>query len=153
LDDKHPKNEFGEESNRQIQDHDNQFNKTAGELLDTLTEFRSWIERQKKINVSFMKSYKKHMEKDIGPTIKQFEEKYQYREEGKASSYQLIMKSFACFKRPITFMLTHLRPSVGMGIFLERWMLTKAVEDYLKECCREADHCLEELTKKMGCKY
>lgn len=150
MDDKHPKNGFGEESNRQIQDHDNQFNKTVGELLDTLTEFRSWIDRQKKINVSFMKSYKKHLGKDIGPTIKQFEEKYQYREEGQASSYQLIMKSFACFKRPITFMQTQLRPSVGMGIFLERWMLTKAVEDYLKECCQEADHCLEELTKKMG---
>jgi hypothetical protein len=115
-----------------------------------LTEFRSWIDKQKQMNVSFMMSYKKHLEKDLGPTIKQFEEKYQYRQEGHASSYQLIMKSFACFKRPIIFMQTQLRPSVGMGIFLERWMLTKAVEDYLKECCQEADRYLEELTKKMG---
>lgn len=150
MDNKHPKNGFGEESNRQIQDHDSQFHKTVAELLDTLTEFRSWIDRQKKINVSFMKAYKKRLEKETGPAIKQFKEKYKNREEGQSPSFQLIMKSFACFKRPITFMQTQLRPSVGMGIFLERWMLTKAVEDYLKECCQEADRCLEELTKKMG---
>jgi hypothetical protein len=129
---------------------DSQFKTTVAELLDAFIQFRSWIDRQKKINVSFMKSYKKHLEKNIGPTIKQFEEKYHYREEGQSASYQLIIKSFACFKRPITFMQTQLRPSVGMGIFLERWMLTKAVEDYLKECCQEADRCLEELAKELG---
>ncbi|MHC4457594.1 MAG: hypothetical protein ACYS0I_10980 [Planctomycetota bacterium] len=129
---------------------DSQFKTAVAELLDTLIQFRSWIDRQKKINVSFMKSYKKHLEKDIGPTIKQFEEKYQYREEGQSPSFQLIMKSFACFKRPITFMQTQLRPSVGMGIFLERWMLTRAVQDYLKECCQEADSYLDELTNKSG---
>ena len=150
MDDKHPKNGFGEASNRYIQDHDCQFNKTAGELLDTMTEFRIWIDRQKKINISFMKAYKKRLEKETGPALKQFEEKYKNREEGQSPSFHLIMKSFDCFKRPITFMQTQLRPSVGMGIFLERWMLTKAVQDYLKECCHEADRYLEELTKKLG---
>ena len=71
MDDKHPKNGFGEESNRYIQDHDSQFNKTAGELLDTMTEFRIWIDRQKKINVSFMKAYKKRLEKETGPLFLQ----------------------------------------------------------------------------------
>ena len=97
-----------------------------------------------------MKNYKKQLEIDIGATIKQFEEKYQDREEGQTSSYRLIIKSFACFKRPIAFMQTQLRPSIGMGIFLERCMRTKAVQDYLQECCQEADRGLEELTKEIG---
>ena len=129
---------------------DSQFKAAVTELLDTLIQFRSWIDRQKKINVSFMKAYKKRLEKETGPALTQFEEKYKNREEGQSPSFHLIMKSFDCFKRPITFMQTQLRPSVGMGIFLERWMLTKAVQDYLKECCQEADSYLNELIKKMG---
>jgi hypothetical protein len=35
-----------------------------------------------------------------------------------------------------------------MGVFLERWMMTKAAESYLKECCQEADRRLDELEKR-----
>jgi hypothetical protein len=45
-------------------------------------------------------------------------------------------------------METKLRPSVGMGVWQERWMMTTAVEDYLKECCREADRLFDELMNK-----
>jgi hypothetical protein len=47
-------------------------------------------------------------------------------------------------------METKLRPSVSMGVFLERWMMTKAAESYLKECCQEADHRLDELKKRIN---
>jgi hypothetical protein len=128
---------------------DSQFKTAIMELLDTFIQFRLWIDRQKKINVAFMKSYKKQMETDVSPKIKQLKKKYQNREEGQSASYRLILKGFTCFERPITFMQTQLRPSVGMGVFLERWMLTRAVQDYLKECCQDADRYLEQLTKKM----
>jgi hypothetical protein len=36
-----------------------------------------------------------------------------------------------------------------MGVFLERWMMTSAVESYLKECCQNVDHHLNELQKEM----
>ena len=97
-----------------------------------------------------MKNYKKQLEDDIGPTVNAFEKKFQDTEKGQSSAYRLIIKSFECFKRPITFMQTQLRPSVGMGVFLERWMLTRAVQDYLKECCQEADAYIKELSHKMG---
>jgi hypothetical protein len=133
-----------------MNDEDSQFNSAVTELIKAFVRFRSWIDGQKKINVAFMKSYKKQLEDDIGPTVKAFEKKYQYKEEGQSSSYRLIMKGFACFERPIAFMQTRLRPSVGMGIFLERWMLTSAVREYLTQCCQEADAYLAELTNKMG---
>ena len=133
-----------------MNDEDSQFNSAVTELIDAYIRFRTWIDRQKKINVAFMKSYKKQLEDDIGPTVKAFEKKYQFKEEGQSSSYRLIMKGFACFERPIAFMPTRLRPSVGMGVFLERWMLQGAVRDYLKECCQEVDAYLDELTNKVG---
>ena len=128
---------------------DSQFKTAITELLDTFIQFRLWIDRQKKINVAFMKSYKKQMETDISPKIKQLEEKYKDRAEGQSSPYRLIIESFTCFERPVNFMQTRLRPSVGMGVFQERWMLTRAVQDYLEECCQDADRYLEQLTKKM----
>jgi hypothetical protein len=129
---------------------DSQFKTAVAELLDSFIQFRSWIDRQKKINVAFMKSYKKQLEKDIRPSLRAFEKKYRDSEQGQSLPYRLAIESFACLERPITLMQTRLRPSVGMGIFLERWMLTSAVQDYLEECCQEADSYLDELTNKMG---
>lgn len=118
-------------------------------LLKTLNEFRAWIDQSKKINVRFMKTYKQRIEEEIGPSIKQFEEKYRNSEEGRSKPFELIMETFACLNRPISLMQTKLRPSVGMGVWQERWMMTAAVEDYLKECCREADHLFDELMNKL----
>lgn len=94
-----------------------------------------------------MRAYKERIEKEIGPSIREFEEKYGDREEGQSPLFRLIVEAFSLLSRPITFMETELRPSVGMGIFLERWMMTNAVESYLKECCQEADHHLDEVAK------
>ncbi|MBW2408221.1 MAG: hypothetical protein JRF72_00380 [Deltaproteobacteria bacterium] len=46
-------------------------------------------------------------------------------------------------------METKLRPSVGMGVWQERWMMKTAVEDYLKTCCREADRLSEKLNNNL----
>lgn len=118
-------------------------------LLKTLKEFRAWIDQKKKKNVRFMRAYKERIEQEIGPPISELAEKYREREKGQSSNFSLIMDAFLWLSRPITIVETRLRPSVGMGVFLERWMVTKVFEDYLKECCHEADHHLDELTKKI----
>ncbi len=96
-----------------------------------------------------MKSYKEKMEREIGPCVRDFNEKYENRQEGQLPLFRLIREAFSWLSRPIAFMETELRPSVGMGVFLERWMMRDAVERYLKECCQEADHHLDELTKEV----
>ena len=79
--------------------------------------------------------------------IRHFEEKYRNSEEVRSKPFELILETLASFKRPIAFMETKLRPSVGMGIWQERWMMTKAVEDYLKVCCQEVDRYIKELKR------
>jgi hypothetical protein len=124
------------------------FRPDALDLLETLNDFRAWIEQRKKTNARFMKAYKKRLD-DIGPVIKQFKHKYGNSEGGRLKQFELVQEIFTCFSRPVRFMETKLRPSVGMGVWQERWMMTTAVEDYLKECCREADHLFDELMNKL----
>ena len=119
-------------------------------LLKTMKEFRAWIDESKRKNVRFMRAYKERIEREIRPSIGEFDEKYRETEKGQSPLFRLAMEAFSWLSRPITLMETELRPSVGMGVFLERWMVTKAAEDYLKECCQEADHLLDELTKEIG---
>lgn len=117
-------------------------------LIKDLKEFRSWMD-QSKINVHFMRAYKEKIDKEIGPHIITFTEKYKDKDEGRSTLFSLIMETFSWLNRPITFMETELRPSIGMGGFLERWMMTSAVESYLKECCQNVDHHLDELQREI----
>ncbi len=125
------------------------FEMEAMALLKTLKEFRAWIDQRKRKNVRFMRIYKQKMEREIGPSIREFDGRYRENEAERSPLFRHIMETFSAFSRPIDLMETELRPSVGMGVFLERWMVTKAAEDYLKECCQEADRHLEELTKEI----
>ena len=125
------------------------FRVDAAVLLETLNEFRLWIDQSKKNNVRFMKIYKQRIEDEIGPSIRQFKEKYGNIEGSQAKPFELIQEIFTCFRRPIRFMETKLRPSVGIGVWQERWMMTKAVEDYVKACCQEADCHLGELIQEL----
>ena len=123
---------------------DDSFRPDALNLLETLIDFRAWIDQKKKTNARFMKTYKKRID-DIGPDIEQFKHKYGNSEGGQLRQFELVQEIFNCFSRPVRFMETKLRPSVGMGVWQERWMMTTAVEDYLKECCLEADRLFDEL--------
>ena len=60
-----------------MNDQDIQFKSAVTDLIEAFIRFRSWIDGQKKINVSFMKSYKKQLEDDMGPIVRAFEKKYQ----------------------------------------------------------------------------
>lgn len=131
----------------EVQTRNSQFGVEVANLLKIFIEFRTWLDKNKKRNIRFMRTYKEKIEKKVGPSIREFQERYQGREEGQTFAFDHLMKAFSCFCRPITFMETELRPSVGMGVFLERWMLTKAAESYLKECCQEADRHLDALTE------
>ena len=131
-------------------DQSTPFLKEVIALLRVLKEFRSWIDLKDKKNIRFMRGYKERIVEEIGPTIREFSEKYKDREEGRSPLFGLTLDIFSWFSRPISLMETKLRPSVSMGIFLERWMMTKAAESYLKECCQEADHRLDELMKRIN---
>jgi hypothetical protein len=119
-------------------------------LLKVLKEFRLWIDQKDKKNIHFMRRYKERIMEEIGPSIQEFDKKYKDGEEGQSFLFNLAMETFSWLSRPTSLMETKLRPSVGMGIFLERWMMTKAAENYLKKCCQEADHRLDELKKKIN---
>ena len=95
-----------------------------------------------------MEDYKKRLD-DIGPFINQFKQQYSHIESGRLEQFELVQEIFTCYGRPVRFMETKLRPSVGMGVWQERWMMTTAVEDYLKVCCREADRLFDELMNKL----
>ena len=127
---------------------DDSFGPDALELLAKLTDFRSWIDQRRKTNVRFMKAYKNRID-DIDPAIKQFKDKYGNSEGNQLTQLELVQEIFACFCRPVRFMETKIRPSVGIGVWQERWMMTTAVEDYLKECCQEADRLFDELMNKL----
>ena len=131
-------------------DQSNPFLREVIALLRVLKEFRSWIDLKDKKNIRFMRGYKERIVEEIGPTIREFSEKYKHREEGRSPLFDLTLDIFSWFSRPISLMETKLRPSVSMGVFLERWMMTKAAESYLKECCQEADHRLDELKKRIN---
>jgi len=117
-------------------------------LLKTLREFREWVDQNQKKNVRFMKAYKEKIQRELGPILREFDEKYGKRREGESPLFRLILEVFSTLRRPINLIETELRPSVGMGVFLERWMMRSAAESYLKECCEEADRLLGELTKE-----
>ncbi len=85
----------------------------------------------------------------MGPSVDEFRERYENRKEGKSPLFRLLLEIFTVLSRPIKFMETDLRPSVGMGVLLERWMMTSAVEDYLRECCQEVDRHLRELEREI----
>ena len=127
---------------------DDSFKSDALDLLETLNDFRAWIDQRKKTNARFMKAYKKRLD-DISPAIKQFKNKYGNSDGGRLKQFELVQEIFTCFSRPVSFMDTKIRPSVGIGVWQERWMMTTAVEDYLKECCQEADRLFDELMKKL----
>jgi hypothetical protein len=129
-------------------DQSSPFLKEVITLLKVLKEFRSWIDMKDKKNIRFMKGYKERIVEEIGPSIQKFNERYKDREEGRSPLFNLTVDTFSWLSRPISLMETKLRPSVGMGVFLERWMMTKAAESYLKECCQEADRRLDELEKR-----
>ena len=129
------------------------FRTDALELLETLNEFRLWIDQREKNNVRFMKIYKQRIEDEIGPSIRQFKKKYGNIEGRQVKPFELIQEIFTCFRRPVRYMETKLRPSVGMGVWQERWMMTKAVEDYLKACCQEADRHINELKQNLDGNY
>ena len=131
-------------------DQSSPFLKEVIALLRVLKEFRSWIDLKDKKNIRFMRRYKERIVEEIGPSIREFSEKYKDREEGQSPLFGHITEIFSLLSQPITLMETKLRPSVGMGVFLERWMMTKAAESYLKECCQEADHRLDELMKRIN---
>lgn len=137
-------------SSPEAQDQSNTFRLEVIALFKTLKEFRSWIDLKDKKNIRFMRDYKERIVEEIGPSIREFSEKYKDREEGRSPLFGLTLDIFSWFSRPISLMETKLRPSVGMGVFLERWMMTKAAESYLKECCQEADHRLDELMKRIN---
>jgi hypothetical protein len=113
-----------------------------------LNDFRAWLDQRKKTDVRFMKAYKKRLD-DIGAVFKQFKQKYGNSEGGRLKQFELVQKIFTCFSRPVRFMETKIRPSVGMGVWQERWMMETAVEDYLKECCQEADRLFDESVNKL----
>jgi len=146
---KHPLSESGKKSSPQLRDTDSQFITDVADLLNQLIEFRSWMDQRKKINVAFMKAYKTRLEKEIDPCLKKLAETHGDKVMARSQTFQLIMESIACLKRPVKFMETKLRPSVGMGVFLERWMLAQAVAEYLRECCADADRYLDQLIKKI----
>jgi hypothetical protein len=130
-------------------DQGSPFLKEVITLLRVLKEFRSWIDLKDTKNIRFMRGYKERIVEVIGPSIREFSEKYKDREEGQSPLFDLTLDIFSWFSRPISLMETRLRPSVSMGVFLERWMMTKAAESYLKECCQEADDRLDELMKEV----
>lgn len=127
---------------------DDSFRQDALDLLETLKEFRAWIDQRKKTNARFMKAYKKRLD-DLDPVIEQFKHKYGNRKGSRLKQFELLQEIFTCFRRPVRFMETKVRPSIGMGVWQERWMMTTAVEDYLKECCQEADRLFDELMNKL----
>jgi hypothetical protein len=137
-------------TNNSDQACDDSFSSDALALLKMLYEFRAWIDQRKKTNIRFMKAYKQRLVDEIGLSIRQFKEKYGDTEGEQSKQFELILETYACLSRPIAFMQTKLRPSVGIGIWQERWMMTKAVEDYLKECCQEADRYINELKQNLG---
>ena len=118
-------------------------------LLEMLREFRAWIDENRKKNVRFMKAYKERMENEIAPSVRAFDAKYRDRAEGQSPLFTLITEAFSVLRRPISHMETKLRPSVGMGVFLERWMMGNVVERYLRECCQEVDGNFEALTERL----
>jgi len=126
---------------------DDSLRKDALDLSRALNDFRNWIDRRKKTDVRFMKAYKQRLEDEIGPSFIEFKAKYGHIERGQSIQFELVQEIFTCFSRPVRFMETKLRPSVGMGIWQERWMMTSAVEDYLKACCREADSLFDEFNE------
>lgn len=123
------------------------FNSDILDLVDALKGFRIWIDQRKKTNVRFMKAYKKRLD-ELSPVFEQFKHKYGRNERDRLEQFELVQEIFTCYRRPARFMETKLRPSVGMGVWQERWMMTSAVEDYLKTCCREADRLFYELKHK-----
>ncbi len=125
------------------------FEMEAMGLVKTLREFREWVDQNQKKNVRFMKAYKERIQRELGPILREFDEKYGKRGEGESRLFRLILEVFSTLRRPVSLIETQLRPSVGMGVFLERWMMRSAVESYLKECCEETDRLLGELTKEI----
>ena len=90
---------------------DDSFRPDALDLLETLNDFRAWIDQRKKTNVRFMEAYKKRLD-EIGPAIKQFKHKYGNSEGKRLKQFELVAEIFACFNRPVRFMDTKLRPSL-----------------------------------------
>jgi hypothetical protein len=97
-----------------------------------------------------MKTYKQTVEESLGPAVRKFVEKYASSEEAESRLLSRVHEAFSALHRPIAFMETELRPSVGMGVFVERWMMRDVVERYLMDCCEEADRHLEALEQTMG---
>jgi hypothetical protein len=126
------------------------FESKALELAAVFREFRRWIDRQPSRNLRFMQAYKKKFEEEIALPLQEFEREFEDQEEGRSDLFKLIKGISSSLRNPMKFMSTDLRPSVGMGVFLERWMSAEAVKKYLKICCREADSRLLELEERIG---
>ena len=118
-------------------------------FLEALKEFRAWIDQQRRKNIRFMKAYKERMEDNLAPAMRKLAKTYGHPEESHSPFLVLANDAFSALNRPIAFMETELRPSVGMGVFLERWMMKDVVERCLKECCEEADRHLDMLEERI----
>jgi len=128
------------------------FDEEIEALFIQLKDFRLWIDKTKKKNVRFMEAYKISLEKEINPQISALCSKHATDPDDHSNPINLMRETALTLTGPIHFMETKLRPSVGMGIFLERWMMTSALETYLKECCRKADGLLDQLAQLLDLK-
>jgi hypothetical protein len=108
--------------------------------LTALQEFRTWVDGVRKKNIRFIRAYEERLEREVEPFIRELKDKYENRDEGKSIPFHHLMEGFSWLQRPTTMFETGLRPSVGMGVFLERWMMVQAFEEYLKECCEKTDY-------------
>ena len=113
------------------------------DFLAQIKEFRLWIEGQKKISVRVMQAYKTTVADKIDPQLAAL------RSELKTPSNleRILGEIESAVHRPLHLMETKLRPSVGMGVFLERWMRSQTVDNCLKESCAAIDRYVLELSR------
>ena len=116
-------------------------------LLDSLREFQAWATREARPSTRFQRAYKERAAREIFPRIREFIEKYAAVGGSPGEACGLVQEIFSWLKGATSLMATELRPSVGMGVFLERWMMTQASEEYLAVCGQRVAELLDRLTK------
>ena len=120
----------------------------TGDFLTQIKDFRRWIDGQKKMSVRVMKAYKTTVAEKIDPQIASLRSELNTPFNNSASNLARIVGEIeSAVHRPLHMMETTLRPSVGMGAFLERGMRNQTVGDCLKESCTAIDRYVLELTR------
>lgn len=140
------------QSRRPFPSSDRPFHGDIKALFIKLKDFRLWIDKTKKKNIRFMEAYKVSLEKEINPRIRALSSKHGIDPDDHSDPINLMRETALTLAGPIRFMETKLRPSVGMGVFLERWMMASALETYLKECCHKADGLLDQVDQLIDLK-